>query len=294
VLERKESYWDVDSYPIKTIDIRNVADGSPRVAALIAGDIQFTRSDDATIITSLANTPSAEVLTSDGQYLTYVNYCKNRAPFNDPNVRRAFSAAIDRSALVEGVTAGRGKPAFQAWAEGSPNFNPDAVSAYDVDEARSLLKGKEVEVDMSFLPVIPGHERLGEILQAQLAEVGINVNLKPNENPDDAFRESNDAVLMASSLQGVQRVRQLGRDSVSNLCGYSSPELDTLTRKIATLDPESDEANQAWHDVATLIHDDELLSVLFFRPTVTAFSKDKVNSMSFSTPQTDFRFVYAK
>ena len=295
VLERKDDHWDADNWPIKTIEVRQVPDGSPRVTALSAGDIQFTMSGDASVVPALENNPAVEVLTAPGQQMHYALFCKSRPPFDDPDVRRAFELAIDRSSLVDAVTAGNGAAAFQVWPEDSPNYNPDAVRDYDVDEAKELLGGRDIETNMSYVSFVPGHDRVGEIMQAQLAEVGIDLELNPTEAVPDALAESNDALLIYSTHQGVGRVaRQLGPDSVNNLCGYNDPDFNALVDQIEALDPESSEANDAWHQVAELVNEDALMMPLFFQVNATAFQGSEIGAMPFTTPYVDFRYVYAK
>lgn len=65
--------------------------------------------------------PEAEIQTHVGQYpdetdevselaVTYINFRMSKPPFDDPRVRRAFSAAFDRDAYVNEVLKGYGLP----------------------------------------------------------------------------------------------------------------------------------------------------------------------------------------
>jgi peptide/nickel transport system substrate-binding protein len=295
VLQRKEDYWDVDNWPLKTIEFRNVMDGAPRVTALSAGDIQFTLSADPTLIDALANNPAIEVLTAPSPNLFFVNFCKSRPPFDDPDVRRAFTMALDRSGLVDAMTAGHGEAAFQVWPKDSPNFNPDAVTPYDVEQARELLGGREVSANMAYLTFLPGYDRLFAIMQAQLAEVGIHLEARPLGNPADLLDLSNDSTALQSTNDGVRRISEkLHPAATYNLCKYSDPKLTALFDKTKSLTPGSDEAAEAWHEIAEMVDDEALIVPLFFQANATAFRVSDIGAIPFTTPYVDYRYVYAK
>jgi oligopeptide transport system substrate-binding protein len=66
---------------------------------------------------------------------------QSKAPFNDVNVRRAFSAAFDRDGFVRDVLKGKGK-AYTRWVPpGVPGSQPDkpGVPAYDTKAAVKIL-----------------------------------------------------------------------------------------------------------------------------------------------------------
>lgn len=295
VLERKEDYWDADSWPIKTLEFRGITDGTAVVTALSAGDIQFAVSSNPTVVPALANNPTVELLTAPGQYLYYVNVCKNRAPFDDPEIRRAFDLAIDRDALTSALTDGRGEPTAQVWAPSSPYASPELLPEYDPEAARELIDGRDITATMGVITRDATFTRASEIMQAQLAEVGIDLTLNPTEEVSVAIADTNDSYALRTTHQGVAKIsRYLGPDSVNNHCGYSDPELDALLGEIAAADPESDEAEELWHEVNTIVHDDTLFLPLYFQPSMTAFNAAEVSSIAFSTPSADFRYVFAK
>lgn len=63
----------------------------------------------------------------------------DRPPFNDARVRRAFSLALNRVALVEQVTRGGQMPARSFTPPGTAGFEPPLAPVYDPEEARRLL-----------------------------------------------------------------------------------------------------------------------------------------------------------
>lgn len=294
-LVRKDDHWDADNYPIKNLTFQNVQDGAPMVTALAAGDIEMSRTGDPSMLESLERNPKVSVTTTPGTTQFYLNFCKSRPPLENPEAREAIALAIDRGALADAATGGEGEAAYQAFPRDSANFNPAAVTEFDPSAAERLLDGAPLEFTVKYATQVASSERVGEIIQAQLAEVGIKINLQPTESPAQLFTPDTDAILIPSGLPGIQRVsRQLGPDSAPNVCGYDDPAFNELTATVAAADPESDEAKQAWHAIAALISDSQLFIPLFFQASITAFDNSKVNSEAFQTSITDFRYVYVK
>ncbi|MEU6642624.1 ABC transporter substrate-binding protein [Saccharomonospora sp. NPDC046836] len=295
-LERIEDHWDAENWPIKKLTFQNVMDGAPTVTALASGDIDMARTGDVSLLKSIQSNPNLQVATKPGMALFYINYCKSRAPFDDPDARRAVALGLDRELLAKTLTAEEGTVAYQVFPESSPNYNPDAVTKFDPAAARDLLGGKPLEFDLRYNIVLASAgQKLAEIMQAQLAEAGITMNPLLGENSEQLFGDQTDAVLTASTLQGIQKVtRQLGPDAVPNLCKYNNDGFNDLTATIAAADPSSTEATDAWREVAALIDETQLFTPLFFLTSIAAFDGTKVNSAAFTQTPTDFRYVYVK
>ncbi|MHB0967893.1 MAG: ABC transporter substrate-binding protein [Bellilinea sp.] len=121
----------------------------------------------------------------------YIGFNHNVAPFDDVKVRQAIAYAIDRQRIVD-----------QYYPEGSqvakvfvpPALKPgysDAVDwyPYDPEMAKTLLKeaGQEnLEITLSLRNVVRGYlptpDKVAQEIQAQLAEVGITVNINVMES----------------------------------------------------------------------------------------------------------------
>lgn len=89
---------------------------------------------------------SAEPL--KGQLVTGVNLCtgyivfdNTRPPFDDINVRKAFSMAFDRERFIDVIMGGKALPAIGPYPPGLPGFNYQLQGLpYDPARARQLLK----------------------------------------------------------------------------------------------------------------------------------------------------------
>jgi oligopeptide transport system substrate-binding protein len=126
----------------------------------------------------------------------YYGFNVTKAPFDDVNVRKAFSWAVDRTLLVENVTKGGQVPA--RWfsrpglaaapdPEAGDDFGPPVTA--DVEKAKEFLAASEQYPTAEQMPEITlmtnqveGHVKIGEALQQMWEEaLGVKVNLVTQE-----------------------------------------------------------------------------------------------------------------
>lgn len=131
-LERVDTWWG--GVPkAKQIEISFIPDENTRLLAAQKGDI------DIAFNVPLKQAEQWQKI-SDGRVesvndLSYVGllFDQTVAPFDDVNVRKAISSAVDRDAIVEKLLRGYGEPA-------NAIMTPESLAAvYDGDAARKLL-----------------------------------------------------------------------------------------------------------------------------------------------------------
>lgn len=108
-----------------------------------------------------------------------------RGVLADQRVRQAINYAIDREAIAEGLFDGNCEQRFQVFPEGTAWHLPgvDDQYPYDPDRARELIAETGLS-DVTFelrAPVGPSYQPLAQVMQAQLAEVGITANVTTGE-----------------------------------------------------------------------------------------------------------------
>jgi ABC-type transport system substrate-binding protein len=182
-LARNDGYGGPLAYDFDNLELDQVGVGNPAVTALAAGELdvigyeaesQQAIDDDAGLS---SNSRIGEVYAQLQLRLD--------PPFDDVRIRQAVNYAIDRPAYLDVVQNGVGEVAWMPYPEASPNYNPDVAGVYerDLDRARELLAEAGVPDGFEFDMAIPGgvtsQERQGELLQSQLAEVGIVANIVP-------------------------------------------------------------------------------------------------------------------
>jgi peptide/nickel transport system substrate-binding protein len=184
-----------------------------------------------------------------------------RPPFTDARVRRAISAALQRSEIAAAIST-VARPATGPLPEASPWYaadmaQPDAdsmLAASLLDEAgwfdaagtRTNERGEE----LSFTLVAPqGTESIVTVVQAQLSQLGIDVDLRfmewasyvgiiqePDQRPAAMFLGF---VPEKIYNPAAELYSQFHTDGFSNLSSYSVAEVDSLLdRLMRTADEE--------------------------------------------------------
>ena len=178
--DAREDYWGGDV--ARDGLIRYFDDPVSAVNALRVGDADVVWGMQAPqLIDTLPEDIRVEVGTTNGEVLLSMN--NTRAPFDDPDVRRAVAYAVDRTAVNEVVynglatdTGGAPVPPTDPWYPGR-DFYP-----FDPDKARELLAGRTPEITIT-VPNRPYAQEASELIYSQLRDVGFRVRLETVEFP---------------------------------------------------------------------------------------------------------------
>lgn len=178
--DAREDYWGGDV--ARDGLIRYFDDPVSAVNALRVGDADVVWGMQAPqLIDTLPEDIRVEVGTTNGEVLLSLN--NTRAPFDDPNVRRAVVYAVDRTAVNQVVynglatdTGGAPVPPTDPWYPGR-DFYP-----FDPDKARELLAGRTPEITIT-VPNRPYAQEASELIYSQLRDVGFRVRLETVEFP---------------------------------------------------------------------------------------------------------------
>jgi len=193
VVERFDDYWG-GKPNIKRIVFAHITDDTTRLAGLEAGDLDFIVSPPQADVLDWLESPdenaSYVIGKLDGTQAWCVAMVFNFNPDYDfPTkdnlaLRRAMQYALDVEAITQVVTKGlasadHGKwPAGNAWASNVSNVERD------LDKAREYLieAGYPDGLDLVMCTTtIINMDKASEMIQAQLAEIGINVEVQVNE-----------------------------------------------------------------------------------------------------------------
>ncbi len=193
VLERNDAYYG-DKPEWERVTIKPIKSGPARVAALLAGDVEFIDNVPTTDIERLKGDKNVDLSQGVSNRVIYLHLDQFRDdspfvkakdggaivnPLKDVRVRQAISKSINRPAIVERVMEGVAIPAGQLLPEGffgvSPKLEPEA---YDTAGAKALLA--EAGVPDGFKLTIHGPNdryindaKIAEAIAQMLTRVGI-------------------------------------------------------------------------------------------------------------------------
>jgi len=138
-VEKRENYWDADTVKLNAIVFYPTENLITEERMFRDGLLHRTEEvplDKVPVY--LAEDPDSIVI---APYLSSYFYLINttREPFNDVNVRRALSMAVDRDLLNETVLENIMQPAYFLTPPGTIGYEPPVTFGYDPEQARALL-----------------------------------------------------------------------------------------------------------------------------------------------------------
>ena len=265
VLERNPDYWGPQP-AWDTVVFRPITSDGPRVAALLAGDVDMIESPPVQDIERLKSAPNVSLAQAQSNRVIYlalgvqdtpptITGTEGKNPLKDPKVRKALSLAVDRDAIVKRIMMGVAEPANQYLPAGFYGNNPEVTVATDANKAKQLLaeagypKGFQLTLgtpndryindDKVAQAVAQMFTRIG--VQTQVDATTANVFFsKRNKQEYSVFLAGwgADSGEMSSPLKALiaTPIKEKGYGT-TNYTSYSDPELDgMLDTALATVD----------------------------------------------------------
>ncbi|PRO66316.1 glutathione ABC transporter substrate-binding protein [Alkalicoccus urumqiensis] len=183
-LEANPDYF-ADGPGAETLTFTIVPEDLTRVGELETESSQIIGHLNPDDIERVEENEETDVARYDSASLAYFGFNTEKAPFDDPDVRRAVAMAVNKEEIVEGAAAGAAIPAEGPLAP--PVFGSaeelDPIP-YDPEGAQELLQEAGYEDGFSVeLWSDDSRTRLdtAELLQGQLSAVGIDVDIESME-----------------------------------------------------------------------------------------------------------------
>ena len=187
----------VDSIVYKTIP-----ELGTRIAALETGEINIMGLTRESVPQFEGNPGFNIIQATETASLNFVEFNYTRAPFDNPEFRRAFGLAIDKEAIALGAYGGYGTLNYNPYPNGNPGYDPAIGEEYGMkydpegaaalfDELGWVLEGEQ-RVANGAEGVEDGtpaeftcwtypseiKQRECEIIQANLGDLGITINIQ--------------------------------------------------------------------------------------------------------------------
>lgn len=220
ILDKNKNYWQSGKPYLDQIRVQIMSDPQAAVTQLEANalDLFSPPARDAARLSKDANY-TLIVNPISGSYQLFAANCQS-TPTDNRLVRQALNYAIDRQRISDSVFLGLyGGPRDLPWPDSSPAAEPskNMQYAFDLDRAKSLLVQAGVDnLSLDFILSGGGDmSTMAQIYQADLARIGVTLNIKVLEPP--AWRSA------TASLQGWQ------------INGASSDYSQLLPSSLATL-----------------------------------------------------------
>jgi peptide/nickel transport system substrate-binding protein len=309
-------YWnELPASP--EIEFRVIPDGTARFLALSGGEIDgMNQVNPEDIQTAQADTENLQVVLEPANNVGYLGFNQARAPWNNLDCRMAVAHAIDKQAIVDTLYEGDAEPASQMMPPSLWGFN-SAITDYPYDPVvakefldKCLAAETMPETVNFYVPPVqrfyfPKPKELGELIQAQLAAIGITTAI---QSPDWG------SIYLPDVRGGKADIWLLGwggdnGDPDNYLCkffcgpsadfnsdgNFDAPEgakplppdaaLDTLLREAASETDQAvrqakyEQANQMIHDLLPAVPLLHRSPPILFRSNVTGYTSSPIQTI---------------
>lgn len=199
VLKSNPDYWD-GAPIIKKVTVKVIPDAATQIMALETGELDIVGPDQSgagySYIKRFEDNPRFVIYKRNQSQIEFLGFNVDSEFFSDKRVREAVNYGIDRQAIINSVLEGYGVPARGpiGYDSSIPWTNTDIKGySYNPEMAAKLMKdagwedkdndgvlekdGRRFEVTL----IHTGHRSFNgamtEIIQAQLAKLGIRINI---------------------------------------------------------------------------------------------------------------------
>ena len=316
-LKANKAYFKAGLPYLDAVVLRVIPDAGNQLIALEAGEVDFlygVNGADLSRVKANKSFSTIETLTNPGgtNCIMSVSFNLEKAIFADQRVRQAVLQGLDRKQFLDRILFGQGKVAIAPIASGIgfAHANDLKVPGYDkaaaaklLDDAGWKLSGSGPRVADGVAGIrngtplrfrflsFPTFALYGQLIKAQLAEVGIDVQLETADNAPFADRVfvrrdfDTNVISYCNGTDpeiGVRRMydsAQIGPVAFSNSSAYRNPEVTKLFEAAATRDSTTTRSG-IYHKIQEILVEDlpyiwlvETTSTRVYQSTCSGFSE---------------------
>lgn len=276
-------YYYLGEPEIKHVIWKIIPEGINRTIALQAGEVDYIIEFDSATVDSVENDENIIVWNETGVGHDWLGINMTKAPFDDANVRKAINAAINKEDVIEVALNGFGTIANSQLPFGlNDGVTNEGCDDYDPEKAKEYLEawgGDPADITLDIICSNETKRRAAEVIQANLAEVGINCTItsmdlatylsETAQLHHDSFIGGYTASSIYAWIGGVFHSDNIGG---SNKTGLNDPEVDALIDEInETVDPEKGE--ELVHELSIKLNEICPQTPLYQQNTLSAFKQ---------------------
>ena len=299
VLDANPDYWG-DAPTFEQVILRPITSDGPRVAALLAGDVDFIENPPLQDLPRLEADANVDVVQGLSNRVIYLHLDQYRDdtpgitgvdanPLKDKRVREALSLAINRAAIVERLMGGVAVAAGELLPPSMFGANPDAQpTPFDPDRAAELMAEAGYADGFRVVLGTPNDryindDRIAQAVAQMWSRIGVETEVDAMTasvffSRRNAFDFSiylagwgSGTGEMSSPLVSLVSTRDSARGmGGTNLGRYSNPEMDAVViEALRTVDAEAREA--LLQQASRMVIEDFGILPLHFEVTPWAF-----------------------
>lgn len=184
---KNDQYWDTAGPLLDSVEFRFITDDNNRTLALRSGDVQMVDIVPWSQVEALESEAAVTIEQFEIPSWILLSLNNQKAPLSDQKVRQALSLAIDRDGVNEKIYYGLGEapnsmlPRLR-YDAGADEIDP---TPFDLEQAKSLIADSTYpdgfDATLEYPSGNAAFESLAAVLQAAWAELGVTVELLPED-----------------------------------------------------------------------------------------------------------------
>lgn len=282
---KNPDWWNGEP-KVDVITFRTIPEASARVASLQAGETDIIEVVPFDSIPQIESQSGLSVLDRGGA-ITYIGLDTLRGlPTADVRVRQAMNYAVDAQAIAEFILSGRAQAVPGGLWPVSPGWDPTLPFYNDKDMARQLLidagypDGFEIEFSIAQVQGMLQYKEVAQAVQAELAEVGITVNIVELETAAmfDAYAASEFEMYFFPWRSNPEAARHFNTLLHSTTRGYyyANPEMDVLIDDFMT-EMDVDKRYEAGRVLNAYVHEQAPWIFMYVQQEGFGVNTDRIN-----------------
>ena len=223
---------------IKNMTWKIIPEGSSRTIALEAGEIDFIVEVEAMDADRLKENSDLKVISFEHTSHNWLMLNNEKPGLDNQNVRHAINSAIDKESVVTVAYNGLATPSWTATPSNFAGTTDENADTYDVEKAKQYLEESGVDpasVKFSIICSDDTKKRAGEVIQANLKEIGINCEIESMDlatylsaTAEGDYTAAIGGYTSSDLLSYVVGVYHSSSINASNKTRLNDPEVDAL------------------------------------------------------------------
>jgi peptide/nickel transport system substrate-binding protein len=181
---KNPTYWNKGAPPAATLRLLTFAEAQSAVQSFDSRASDWVYNVPAAQMPSFRSRAQRKELQLAADLSQYYYFRPNFKfkPFDDLNVRQAVRLAVDRTAINMAAEGGNGLPVFSPVIAGHRYYSKEFIYKRDVARAKQLMAragyARGVDGGNMLVPIVGNTQAAAQVMQANLREIGLNVNLQ--------------------------------------------------------------------------------------------------------------------
>ncbi|MEG0280793.1 MAG: ABC transporter substrate-binding protein SapA [Morganella sp. (in: enterobacteria)] len=307
-MQRHENYWK-GKPRMQEVVVDVGAGGAGRMSKLITGECDVLAYPAASQLQVLRDDPRLRLMLRPGMNIAYLAFNTSKPPFNKLEARQAIAYAINNERLMKSIYYGTAETAASILPRVSWAYDNQArVTEYNPEKSKAMLEQLGLSgvtlnlwVPTASQSYNPSPLKMAELIQADLAQVGITMNIRPVEGrfqENTLMDRSHDITLAGwstdsndpdSFFRPLLSCAAIG--SQTNLSHWCSPEFDDVIHQ-ALLAQQLGSRIEYYHQAQQILAQDLPVLPLAYSLRLQAFRYDIKGLVLSTFGNTSFAGVY--